>query len=179
MLKVRNPVFAITLALVAAAAMPGAAPAMPAGPFAQSCAGGSNEPAMLVRITGFKTRTGTIRVQSYGGDPDHYFDKGSYLRRVDLRVPATGELDVCMPAPAPGAYAVSVRHDVDGTGRTGRSDGGGMSGNPQLSLWDVMLKRKPAPDKVAVDVGRGVRVVPIVLNYLEGASFRPVAMAAR
>jgi len=116
-----------------------------------------------------------VRVQSYGGDPDHYFDKGSYLKRIELRVPPAGALDVCVPVPAPGRYAVSVRHDIDGDNHIGRLDGGGLSGNPHLSLFDLMFKRKPAPERVAVAVGRGVRVVPIVLNYLSGASFEPVA----
>ena len=80
--------------------------------------------------------------------------------------------------PAPGRYAVSVRHDVNGTGKTDKSDGGGMSGNPHLSLFDLMLKRKPSPDEVAVEVGHGVKVVPITLNYMAGGSFRPVEAAS-
>lgn len=153
-----------------------AAAATPAGPYAAQCGGEAAQPAMLVRVSGFKARTGTIRVQSYGGDPHHYFDKGSYLKRIDLRVPPAGAaLDVCVPVPAPGIYAVSVRHDINGSGSSDRGDGGGLSGNPRLSLFDVILKRKPDPALVAVQVGRGVRVVPVTLNYLSGASFRPVA----
>ena len=131
-------------------------------------------PALLVRVDGFKARTGTVRVQTYGGDPRHYFDKASYLKRVDAAVPPAGPLEICMTVPAPGRYAVSVRHDVDGSGHTGRGDGGGMSGNPHMSLLDVLLRRKPDPALVAVEVERGVRVVPVTLNYLFGASFRPV-----
>jgi uncharacterized protein (DUF2141 family) len=79
-----------------------------------------------------------------------------------------------VPVPAPGRYAVSVRHDINGSGKTDKSDGGGMSGNPHLSLFDLMFKRKPLPDQVAVQVVSGVRVVPVTLNYLSGGSFRPV-----
>ncbi len=170
MSKVR--VAAVALALGAAMVLPAVGHAAPVGPFVPVCEAG--EPAMLVHVTGFKSRTGTLRVQSYGGDPEHYFDKGSYLKRIEVPVPATGVLDVCVPVPAPGRYAVSVRHDVDGSGRAAKSDGGGMSGNPHLSLFDLMLKRKPSPDQVAVEVGHGVKVVPITLNYLAGGSFRPV-----
>jgi uncharacterized protein (DUF2141 family) len=166
-----------TIALCAIAALPAAGHAAPAGPFAEACEGANA--AMLVHVTGFKARTGMLRVQSYGGDPDHYFDKGTYLKRIDLRVPAAGPLDVCVPVPGPGRYAVSVRHDLNGSGKTDRSDGGGMSGNPHLSLFDLMFKRKPAPDEVAVGVGNGVKMVPIVLNYISGASFRPIATASR
>lgn len=174
MSKVR--VRAAALALGAMMALPAAGHAQPAGPFASVCEAG--EPAMLVHITGFKARSGTVRVQSYGGDPDHYFDKGTYLKRIEVKVPASGPLDVCLPVPAPGRYAVSVRHDANGTGKADKSDGGGMSGNPHLSLFDLMLKRKPSPDEVAVDVGHGVKVVPITLNYLAGGSFRPVEAAS-
>lgn len=159
--------------LAAAMVLATAGHAAPAGPFAAACETG--EPAMLVHVVGFKARTGVVRVQSYGGDPDHYFDKGSYLKRIDLRVPPTGALDVCVPVATPGRYAISVRHDIDGSGHTGRLDGGGMSGNPHVSLFDLMFKRKPSPDQVAVIVGHGLRVVPITLNYLSGASFGPVA----
>lgn len=177
MSKVRGGILMLAAAIaVPAAAVP--ARGAIAGPHAARCAPGAG-PAMLVHITGFKARTGTIRVQSYGGDPGHYFDKGSYLERVEVGVPASGALDVCMPVPAPGAYAVSVRHDLNGSGKSDRADGGGMSGNPELSLFDLMFKRKPDPDKVAVQVAHGVRTVPIVLNYLSGTSFRPVATADR
>ena len=162
-----------TALLATAVTLATAGHAAPVGPFAAACETG--EPAMLVHVVGFKARTGVVRVQSYGGDPDHYFDKGSYLKRIELRVPPAGALDVCVPVPMPGRYAISVRHDIDGSGHTGRLDGGGMSGNPHVSLFDLMFKRKPSPDLVAVAVGRGVRVVPVVLNYLSGASFGPVA----
>lgn len=163
------------LAALALAVAGHAARAMPAGPFAARCDAAAQAPALLVRVSGFKTRTGTLRVQTYGGDPARYFDKGSYLKRIDLPVPAAGMLDVCVPVPAPGRYAVSVRHDVDGDGRADRADGGGMSGNPRLTLIDLMFRRKPDPARVAIEVARGVRVVPVTLDYLVGASFRPVA----
>ncbi len=162
-----------TLALGALMALPAAGQASAIGPFATVCESGS--PALLVHVTGFKAHTGILRVQSYGGDPDRYFDKGTYLKRIEVKVPAAGDADVCVPVPGPGRYAVSVRHDVDGSGRIGRSDGGGMSGNPHLSLIDLMFKRKPSPDRVAVEVARGVRVVPVTLNYLQGGSFAPVS----
>ncbi|MBV9840832.1 MAG: DUF2141 domain-containing protein [Sphingomonadaceae bacterium] len=164
-------------ALIAFAASPLAAD--PLGPYAAACAAGSDRPAVLVRVIGFKAREGRVRVQAYGGDPAHYFDKGSYLKRIELPVPAQGPVEICVPLPKPGIYAVTVRHDADGTGKTSMADGGGMSGNPSMSLWEVMLHRKPAPEKVEVRVGDGVVTVPVVLNYVQGGSFRPVSVAAR
>jgi uncharacterized protein (DUF2141 family) len=171
MSKVR--IGAAALALGALVALPAAGIAVPAEPAQHACP--ADQPAMLVRVTGFKARTGIVRVQSYGGDPDNYFDKGTYLKRVEAPVPASGPLDVCMPVSAPGRYAISVRHDVNGSGKTDSSDGGGMSGNPHLSLLAIMLKHKPDPAQVSVEVGHGVKMVPVTLNYVQGGSFRPVA----
>jgi uncharacterized protein (DUF2141 family) len=133
---------------------------------------------MLVHVDGFKKRAGMLRVQAYGGNPTRYFEKGAWLKRVDIPVPASGSVDVCVPVAANGLYAVSVRHDLDNSGKTGMSDGGGMSGNPRLSLFDVMFKRKPDPRKVQVSV-HGVTRVPVTLNYVQGGSFGPIAMASR
>ncbi len=142
------------------------------GPHADACSGG--RPAMLVHVRGLKSHTGIVRVQSYGGDPAHYFDKGSYLERVEVRVPAAGPVDVCMPVPRSGTYAVSVRHDANGNGSTDiGSDGGGFSGNPDVSLFDAMFKRKPSPVQVEVKVS-GLTNVPVVLNYIHGTSVGPI-----
>ena len=162
--------------LILAAAMPVGAGAAVLGPDAAACEG--NGPAMLVRVEGLKKRSGMLRIQSYGGNPSRYFDKGTYLRRIDVAVPASGPIEICVPVAANGNYAVSVRHDVDASGSTGRNDGGGMSGNPRLSLFDVLFKRKPDPKQVQVTV-RGVARVPVVMNYVQGSSFGPLAMASR
>lgn len=165
--------------LMLAAALPAAAAgAAVLGPHAAACISGAG-PAMLVRVEGLKARTGSLRVQSYGGAPADYFEKGAWLRRVEIKVPSSGAIDVCLPVPAAGTYAVSVRHDVNGSGKADMADGGGMSGNPRLSLTDVLFRRKPKPQTVAIAVGGGVQRVPVVLSYVQGGSFRPVTTAAR
>ncbi|WP_066965867.1 DUF2141 domain-containing protein [Rhizorhabdus dicambivorans] len=167
---------AVMVGAMIAAGLPGAAGAAMLGPDAAVCEGSG--PAMLVRVEGFKKRSGVLRVQSYGGNPNRYFDKGAWLKRIDVPVPVSGSVDVCVPVPANGTYAISVRHDVDASGKTGMNDGGGMSGNPRMSLFDVMFKRKPDPRKVQVTV-HGVTRVPVTLNYVQGGSFGPIAMASR
>ena len=71
-------------------------------------------------------------------------------------------------------YAVDVRHDGNANGRTDRQDGGGVSGNPSVSLFDVLFSRRPNPATVQFRVGNGTTLVPVTLMYLQGASFRPV-----
>ncbi|WP_046348456.1 DUF2141 domain-containing protein [Sphingomonas changbaiensis] len=133
----------------------------------EACARGDT--AVLVRVDGFKEREGTLRVQIYGSNPADFLAKGKKLRRIDVPVAKTGRMEVCVALPAPGAYAVAVRHDMDGNGKSGWSDGGGFSRNPKLSLFHL----KPSYNDVAIEVGRGVRPVDVRLLYRNGLSIGP------
>ncbi|PZU09251.1 DUF2141 domain-containing protein [Sphingomonas sp.] len=177
MSKLLVPVAAAALCAGSVVA-PVAATAAIVGPHAADCAPGSEKQAMLVHVLGLKSRTGMIRLQSYGGDPKTYFDKGAYIERIELPTPTSGSMEVCMPVPRAGTYAVSIRHDVNGSGKSDMSDGGGFSGNPSFSLMDVIFKRRPSPASVEVKVA-GVTKVPVVLNYVQGGSVKPVATAER
>lgn len=163
----------IALAL-GAAALPFATPAVaaPIGPFATACENGG--PAVIARVSGLKARTGTIRIQLYASNPATFLEKKAYLQRVDVPARAS-QMDICVPVPKEGRYAISVRHDVNGDGKSDRGDGGGFSGNPDMSLMDLLAKRKPSLAHVAFSVGNGTQVVPITLRYVQGLSFRPIA----
>lgn len=154
------------VALLGLPALPAAAAVL--GPDAAACA--RDDPALLVRVDGFKARTGTLRVQIYGDNPADFLAKGKKLRRIDLPVTPRGPMDVCVAVPAPGEYAVAVRHDLDGNGKSGWSDGGGFSRNPSISL----LKLKPSYRDVAIQVGESVKRLAVVLNYRQGLSIGPV-----
>ncbi|HEX8402774.1 MAG TPA: DUF2141 domain-containing protein [Allosphingosinicella sp.] len=160
--------------LLAAAAATGlvatAAPAQAAlGPDAASCRPGSTQPAVLVNVSGFKSRSGRVRVQIYNSS--NFLVKGQRVRRIDLPV-TSSTMPICVALPGPSTYAVAVRHDFDGDNKSGDwSDGGGFSRNPKLSL----LKLKPSFGQVAIPVGNGVRPVHVVLNYRQGLSIGPVA----
>jgi len=141
------------------------------GPDAAACRDGSNQPAVLVNVRGFKARSGNVRVNVYGGDPDRFLERGQYIRQVNIPVSRGGTMPICVALPAAGRYAVAVRHDVDGNGRSGWSDGGGFSRNPRLSLTNL----RPRYENVAINVGRSVAPVNITLLYRFGLSVRPVA----
>lgn len=146
----------------------GIAPASSAqalGPDPSLCDGG-NEPTILVRVTGLKNRDGTIRVRTFTGDPETYFNKKFAQKRLLYPTPAAGQVDICVPVGAPGIYAIDVRHDVNGNGDTDRADGVGASGNPKFSLWTILLGKKPSAQQVQVTVGRGTTIVPITVRYL-------------
>jgi uncharacterized protein (DUF2141 family) len=139
------------------------------GPDAASCRAGSGEPALLVNVSGFKSRTGRVRVQIY--DASNFLVKGKRVRRIDLPVTSSA-MPICVSLPGANSYAVAVRHDTDGDNDKGDwSDGGGFSRNPKISL----LKLKPSFSQVAVPVGNGVKSVNVVLNYRQGLSIGPVA----
>jgi len=174
MLKLAGLMTAVVLAV--AAPVSGASAAI--GPDAAACEDGAG-PALLVRVDGFKARTGNLRVQVYGSDPSQFVKGGHRVRRIDLPVARSGSMDVCVKLPGEGRYAVAVRHDVDGNGKGGINDGGGFSRNPKLSLGDALARRMPKYDEVAIIAGETVRPVEIVLNYRRGLSIGPITMAAR
>jgi uncharacterized protein (DUF2141 family) len=146
------------------------ASAAPAGPFAEQCS--ADKPAVLARVSGFKEARGTVSVKLYASN-NTFLDKGAFLRKVEVPVNSSAPLEVCLPVPASGSYALSVRHEV--TGAKSRADGGGFSGNPRMSMLDLIFKRKPKLDKVSFVVNGSTRVVPVTLSYLQGGSFRPVS----
>jgi uncharacterized protein (DUF2141 family) len=157
------------LAVVALAFSPAAAAQAALGPDAAAC--NANRPAVLVSVSGFKNRAGSLRVQLYGSNPSEFLAKGKKLRRIDLPVSGAGSMNVCVAVPAPGTYAIAVRHDADANGKSGWNDGGGFSNNPKISLVDL----KPSHREVAIVVGRSVKPVSVVLNYRRGLSVGPIA----
>ncbi len=155
---------------VGALMAPVAAQGATLGPAAALC--DSNATAVLVDVRGFKARTGTLRVQIYNADKS-YLEKRKWLERVDVPVRG-GAMQVCVPVKGPGNYVVSVRHDINGNGKSDKSDGGGLSGNPDMKLTDFIFKRKPKLAQVSFAVGGSTKRVPITLNYVNGLAFDPV-----
>ncbi len=148
------------------AAMATAAPARVVGSDAKACLTG--KPAMLVRVSGLKKPSGTIKVAVYAAQG--YLAKGGKLRKVVVPVRSTGPMDVCIAVPKAGQYAVAVHHDLNGNGDKDPNDGGGYSGNPTLSIMNL----KPPFGKTAVRVGAAPRHVTVLLQYRDGLSIRPV-----
>ncbi|ONF95189.1 DUF2141 domain-containing protein [Sphingomonas jeddahensis] len=148
------------------------------GPYAARCTSG-NAPAILVNVVGVKQRTGALRLRTYGGATSTWFEKKGWITRVEIPTPASGPIRICMPASAPGTYAIDLRHDMNGNGETDRSDGGGASGDPKVTLLDFVFGRKPSPKVTAVAVGRGVTEITITAMYLKGGALRPVKPGAQ
>jgi uncharacterized protein (DUF2141 family) len=154
-------------AALALAASPAAGQA-PLGPDSASCRRSAGESALLVTVRGFREPVGTVRVQAYRAREEEFLAPGRYVRRIDLPVGRGGTINVCVALPEPGRYAIAVRHDEDEDGRTSWSDGGGFSNNPPLSL-----AARPTAEEAAVEVGRGVKRVEVLLHYRYGLTVRP------
>ena len=129
---------------------------------ASECAPGSG-PAVRVAVSGIKSSTGTLRIQVYRGTEADWLRKGAWLNRIEARARA-GSMSFCLPVPAAGTYAVAVRHDVNGNGKTEISqDGGGMSNNPAINIFNL---GKPSYKKTAFAVGSGVTAIRIDMRYM-------------
>jgi uncharacterized protein (DUF2141 family) len=135
------------------------------------CRAGSAKPAVLVEVVGFKNSAGRIRVQSYRATKQSWLKKGQWINRIDIPVAVSGnKMLFCVPVPAVGDYGIAVRHDLDGNGKSGWSDGGGFSGNPDISLTNL----KPSVRKTRIAVGKGIKRIRVVLNYRQGLSIEPL-----
>jgi uncharacterized protein (DUF2141 family) len=119
-------------------------------------------PAVKVEINGITPAKGVLRVQIYRGTAADWLQKGRWLNRIE--VPARGgSATVCLPVPGPGTYGVAVRHDVNGNGETDlRTDGGGMSNNPSISILNL---GKPSYKQTAFAVGDGIKTISIQMRY--------------
>jgi len=156
-----------SVAAIAAAALVLPLPSSAAvlGPAAGVCTSGRG-PAVLVRLTGLKNRAGTVRARLFpGGNRASWFNKKAHIGRVEAATPDNGPVELCVPVPRPGAYVVDIRHDINNNSDTDRSDGGGASGNPKISMLDIVFGRKPPAQQVVFNVGNGVTPITIAVSY--------------
>jgi uncharacterized protein (DUF2141 family) len=131
----------------------------------------AGKPSVLVHVAGFKQARGKVKVSVYGSDSSRWLAKGGRVSRA--KVPVTGKaMDICVPVPAPGRYAVAVHHDLNTNGARDRHDGGGYSRNPKVSL----LNPKPAFSRAAFQVGNGPARVGVTLLYVKGLGVSPAGI---
>ena len=161
------------------------AAAMPSTPdlgkAAGQCRPGEHGPAYLVDVAGLKDRRGRLKLELYpDNDTDFLADDnillsaGKPFRRVEVPVPASGPVQLCIRAPGPGAYALSLLHDRDANRHfTLSMDGIGFASNPHLGL------SKPHAAAASAPVGSGPTHITIVVNYRRGLfSFGPLKETA-
>ncbi|HET8613750.1 MAG TPA: DUF2141 domain-containing protein [Sphingomonas sp.] len=141
------------------------------------CRPGAPGSDIFVDVEGLKDRKGRLRLELYPPDDADFLsddnlliEEGKTFRRVDVPVPQSGPVRLCIRAPGPGVYTMSLLHDRDSNHKFGLStDGIGFPGNPRLG-WS---KPKAAQARIVVNGSR--TETRIILNYRHGLfSFSPL-----
>lgn len=138
-------------------------------PVAASTGCAAGQPSVVVHVAGFRQAAGQVKISLYGADSGRWLAKGGKIGKVKVPVTARA-MDICMPVPAPGRYAVAVHHDLNINGERDRQDGGGYSRNPKVSLFNP----KPPFSKAVFTVGNGPARVGVTLLYIRGLSVGPM-----
>lgn len=160
----------LTFAMAGASLQAATPVAAAIGSDAAACRSGSGQTSVIVRIVGFKKRTGEVQLRLYD-NPAQFMAKGQRLKRVKVTVTPSGPFEVCVALPGPGRYALAVHHDLEGDGGRGWNDGGAYSGNPRLSL----TRLKPRFEQAAFAVSGTSASISVTLLYRKGLSVGPVA----
>lgn len=143
---------------------------------ARAAEGACPTPSILVSVTGFKDRTGNVRVELYPAVDGDFLAPRGKLRaegktflRLDNPIPDKGDAAVCVPVPAAGDYAIAVLHDRNTNSKLDVfSDGFGFANNPKLGF------AKPHVTEATVSAGEGETQLTVVLNYWNGLGARPL-----
>lgn len=141
------------------------------------CRPGENGPSFAVEVNGLKDRTGNLKLEVYPANDGDFLADDNVLvsadktfRRVEVPVPASGPVRLCVRVPGPGTYAVSLLHDRDQNRRFGwKIDGIGFAGNPKLGF------NKPRAARASATAGTRPTPLTIVLNYRRGLGVAPLA----
>lgn len=170
------------IAILAALAPSLAAAQVPSSPSLGTaegrCRPNESGPALMITATGLKDRGGTMKAELYPANQDDFLqddnilvNAGKTFRRAVIDVPKSGNVQICLRAPGPGTYALSMLHDRDANRKFGLStDGVGFGSNPQ-SLGPT----KPKVAIARVTVGNGVTPINVRMMYRKGLfSFGPL-----
>jgi len=167
--------------LLAAAAAPTAIKTIPSTPDLGTaegrCRPNEGGPAFLINLAGLKDRQGRVKVELYPND-DHDFLQddnklvaaGKTFRRVEMDVPQSGPVVLCIRAPAAGTYTLSLLHDRDSNRKFSLStDGIGFPTDPKLG-WS-----KPKASSAVATTGSGPTRITVTMQYRKGLfSFGPL-----
>lgn len=120
-------------------------------------------PRVEVTVEGVRSQKGDVVVEIYPDNPKGFLTSRGRVGRN--RAKAAPGAVVCIPAPAPGWYALVAYHDEDGDRHLSKNflglptEGFGVSNNPPPALG------KPSFSKVRVQVEEGETQLRIRIRY--------------
>lgn len=131
------------------------------------CRANEQGPAFIVDAKGLGDRKGHLKLELYPANEEDFLADdnvlimaGKAFRRVEIPVPAGGPVQLCIRAPGPGTYSLTLLHDRDANRKFGLSvDGIGFAGNPRLG-WS-----KPKAASTKASVGSGPVRISIAIRY--------------
>jgi uncharacterized protein (DUF2141 family) len=140
------------------------------------CRANEPGPAFLVSVIGLKDRVGLLKLEVYPSNDGDFLQDDNILinahktfRRVEIRVPQSGNVTMCIRVPAAGPYSLSLLHDRDENRKFGwMVDGVGFSANPHLGWF------KPSAAATRAFAEPGLTHIQIVLNYRHGIGVAPI-----
>jgi uncharacterized protein (DUF2141 family) len=138
------------------------------------CRPGESGPSFIINLVGLKDRAGNLKAEIYpANDTDFLADDnvllnaGKTFRRVVVDVPQSGPVQLCIRAPGPGTYGLTVLHDRDKDRKFNLSrstgDGIGFGANP--------VSQGPFKPRIAIaraTVGSGPTPVNVIMLYRTG-----------
>jgi hypothetical protein len=117
-----------------------------------TCRANENGPSVFVEVNGLRDRAGMLKLELYpANDRDFLADDnlligtGKVFHRVEVRVPQTGPVRLCIRAPSAGTYALSLLHDRDANRRFGVSIGRPIAHVAQVSRGSCLRGRFREP----------------------------------
>jgi uncharacterized protein (DUF2141 family) len=141
------------------------------------CRPNETGPAFIITLAGLKDRQGLAKAELYPANDEDFLQDdnklvaaGKTFRRVETSIPQSGPVTLCVRAPGPGDYTLSLLHDRDSNRKFGLSvDGVAFANDPKLG-WS-----KPKADKVTIRADPGITRITVTMQYRRGLfSFGPL-----